>query len=85
MDDRAQLVPAHKLAALLALIDKEEKIDKEAVQMLSQFTEKFVNDIIGRASLITKHKNEQVISEADVKFVLETEFNYFISTNKSNK
>ncbi|KAI5187575.1 transcription initiation factor TFIID subunit 12 [Nematocida homosporus] len=82
MEDRAQLIPNSKLIDTLALIDKEEKIDKTAVTMISQFTEKYINDILTRASLLAKHKGNKAISEDDVRFVLETEFDYFIPTGK---
>lgn len=77
-----QLIPLQKLMGTLALIDKEEKIDKETGAMVSQFTEKYINDILTRTSNITKHKESQVISAEDVKFILELEFNYFINTGK---
>ncbi|KAI5181777.1 transcription initiation factor TFIID subunit 12 [Nematocida sp. AWRm80] len=79
MEERTQLIPSAKLIELLRLIDKEEKIDKEAISTLSQFTEKYINDIITRTAAITKHKGKNTISEEEIKFVLEKEFDYFIA------
>ncbi|OAG29645.1 transcription initiation factor TFIID subunit 12 [Nematocida displodere] len=82
MEEKTQLVSTKRLQALLSCIDKEEKLDKEAAQIISQFTEKYISDILCRAALITKHKGNQAISGDDIKFVLETEFDYFIATGK---
>lgn len=75
-------MPSKKLLSLLGLIDKEEKIDKETQLLLSLFTEKFINDVITRAALIAKHKDKSVLTEEEIKFVLETEFDYFITTGR---
>ncbi|KAI5191679.1 hypothetical protein NEMIN01_1612 [Nematocida minor] len=80
MEERAQLVPAGKLTALLSLIDKEEKIDKETISILSQFTEKYINDILTRAALLAKHKGSQIVTGEEIKFVLEKEFDCFIGS-----
>lgn len=81
MEERAQLIPSSKLMGYLSLIDdKEEKIDKETSTILSQFTEKYINDILTRAALLAKHKGSQVVTSEEVKFVLEKEFNCFIAT-----
>ncbi|EIJ89400.1 hypothetical protein NEPAR06_2270 [Nematocida parisii] len=80
MDERAQLIPAAKLMAHLSLIDKEERIDKETITILSQFTEKYINDILTRSALLAKHKGNQVVTAEEIKFVLEKEFDYFIGT-----
>lgn len=82
MEERAQLVPPGKIMAYLGLIgDKEEKIDKETAVILSQFTEKYINDILTRAALLAKHKGSQLVTAEEVKFVLEKEFGCFIATN----
>ncbi|KAH9386775.1 uncharacterized protein NEMAJ01_1671 [Nematocida major] len=80
MDERAQLIPAAKLISHLALIDKEEKIDKKSIAILSQFTEKYISDILTRSALLAKHKGSQVVTGAEVKFILEKEFDCFIAT-----
>ncbi|KAI5191333.1 transcription initiation factor TFIID subunit 12 [Nematocida sp. AWRm77] len=82
MEEKSPLVPSKKLQSLLALIDKEEKLDKETQLLLSLFTEKFINDVITRAALIAKHKEQSTLTEQEVKFVLETEFDYFITTGR---
>lgn len=80
MEDRTYLIPSQKLLETLSLIDKEEKIDKEAILLVSQFAEKYINDILSRSSNITKHRGAKTISAKDVKFIMELEFNYFINT-----
>jgi histone H3/H4 len=82
MEEKSPLVPSKKLLSLLGLLDKEEKIDKETQLLLSLFTEKFINDVITRAALIAKHKDRNILTEEEIKFVLETEFDYFITTGR---
>lgn len=80
MDERAQLIPAAKLIAHLSLIDKDERIDKETISIVSQFTEKYINDILTRSALLVKHKGNQVVTGEEVKFILEKEFDCFIGS-----
>jgi len=82
MDEKSSLIPPRKLLSLLSLIDREEKIDKDALTILSQFSEKFISDIVGKASLVAKHKGKSTITEEEVKFVIEREFDYYISTHR---
>lgn len=78
MEEKTQLIPNTKLSSALALIDKEEKIDKETVSTLSNFIEKYINDILTRSAIITKHKERTIIDEEEIKFILEKEFDYFV-------
>jgi histone H3/H4 len=80
MDDKPQLIPGKKMQDLLSLVSQEEKMDKEVLQLLSQFSEKFINDLINRASQLAKHKGRTLVAEEDIKFVLETEFGYLFGS-----
>ena len=79
-EERPQLIPSKKMQALLSLLSPEEKMDKDVHQLLSQFSEKFINDLINRASLLAKHKGRSTVMEDDVRFVLETEFDYLFGS-----
>lgn len=82
MEEKTQLVPTKKLLELLEQLGPEEKMDKETISVISQFTEKYINDILSRAALLAKHRNSKVVTTGDVKFVLEKEFDYFIPESK---
>lgn len=51
-------------------------VDREVVLRLHQFSKKFISDILTRASHLTEHKNNKVITDKDIFFVVEKEFDY---------
>ncbi|KAI5172006.1 hypothetical protein NEFER03_1251 [Nematocida sp. LUAm3] len=83
MEERAQLIPNAKIVSLLGLIDKEEKIDKDATLMISQFMEKYISDILSRSAIIAKHKEKKLITEDEIQFILEKEFDYFVPLGRN--
>ncbi|KAG0437312.1 Transcription initiation factor TFIID subunit 12 [Dictyocoela muelleri] len=51
-----------------------QNVDKEVINNLQLFSEKFVGDILNRAILIAKHRNSNFVEQIDVQHILEREF-----------
>ncbi|EJW02841.1 hypothetical protein EDEG_02782 [Edhazardia aedis USNM 41457] len=87
MDRENFFIPKQKMVDLFNRNNKE-KIEKEVIQGMQMFSEKFVSDILNRTILFTKHRGSNIITSEDILFTVEKEFDYsfggrFIKGSKS--
>ena len=62
-----------------------EKIDGDVIALVQKFAEKMVTDIVTRACLISKHKNQDFLSSEDISFIIEKDFDYAFGKKKINR
>lgn len=65
---------------LSKLVNK--KMDKEVIKNVQLLSEKFLLDIINRASMLCRHKGKSVIDTSEVSFVVEKDFDYSFGTRE---
>ncbi len=71
MNYEGHFLPPEKLVKLT-----KKKMDFEVVKNLQSFTEKIITDILNRASLLTRHKNSDIIEAKEISIIVEKDFDY---------
>ncbi|KRH93645.1 putative Histone-fold protein [Pseudoloma neurophilia] len=75
------ITPKEKLINLVKETT-ETPMDREVLLRLHQFSKKFITDILTRASNIAEHRNSNVITDKDIFFVVEKEFDFIFGESE---
>ncbi|WUR03311.1 transcription initiation factor TFIID subunit 12 (TAF12) [Vairimorpha necatrix] len=65
---------------LLKLTNK--RMEKDVIKNVQLLSEKFILDIINRASMLCRHKGKSVLDTSEVSFVVEKDFDYSFGTRE---